>query len=92
MEIGRAFDRDRVDPFLEKALEAGEPREARPLRNAEGLAHFVGPLLEVVRDSDDLEAAVLLEEAGDPLAAVAAADQADIDLQVGLGPAHQLGL
>ena len=46
-------------------------------------------VLEVVRHGDEVVAAVLLEQVGDPLAAAAAADQADINLRVGLRAAHQ---
>ena len=43
-------------------------------------------------DGDDFVAAVLLEKAGDPAAAPAAADEAQPDFRVGLGPPDELRL
>jgi hypothetical protein len=52
--------------------------------------NFIRVVLEVIRDGNEIIAAVLLEQAGDPFAAVAAADEADVNLRVGLRAAHQL--
>ena len=92
MKIRRAFDDDRVELLLQQPAIAGEPGEAAGGRHVELRSGLVGVVLEVIRDGDDVIAAVLLEQVGHPFPAVAAADEADVDLRVGLGAADQLRL
>ena len=82
VEVRRAVDRHGVH-LLQQLQVALEAREAIGLRDLQLLAGVVHAVLEVVGHGDDVVAAVLLEQLGDPGAAPAAADQAEIDLGIG---------
>ena len=80
MEERRALDRHRVELLLEQPAIGGQSREAPRRRNAELVARGLDPIREVVGQRDDVVAAVLLKQVGDPAAAPAAADDAEIHL------------
>ena len=92
MEIGRALDDDGVELLFQELAVARKAGVAVGGGDLKLLARSVGVVREVVRHRNEVVTAVLLEEVGDPFAAVAAADEADVDLRVGLGPAEQGGL
>ena len=84
MKIGRADDRDSVESaggdHLLGALQAGE---SPPGRQLEFLRCDLDLVFKIIRQRDDLVAAVLLElRADDHLAAVAAADQSEANATV----------
>ncbi len=56
------------------------------------LPSVIDAVLEVIGAGDNVVSAVLLEQLGDPGAATAAAEHAEIDLGVGTGAAHELRL
>ena len=89
MEVGRALDHHGVELLLQQLAITGKPGIAVGGGHIELRPRLIRVVLEVVRHGDKVVAPVLLEQVGDPLPAVAAADQADINLRVGLGAAHQ---
>jgi len=91
MEVGRALDHHGVQLLVDQLLVAGESGKPLVRRHAELVAGIVRLVLEVIEHRDHVVAAVFLEQVGNPRAASAATDQADVDPRVGVGAAHELG-
>ena len=84
MEIRRREHGDDVDAArFDQFLEAVESGEAAVRGHLEFLALAVHRFLEVIRERDDLEAAVLERHLADVVRASAAADDADAQLAAG---------
>ena len=87
MEVGRAFDDNGVRLGRQQPLVARQAAEGRFCGHAQPLGRGLGTVGEIVGRGDELVAAVLLEQIGDPVAPAAAADQAQGDLGIRLRPA-----
>jgi hypothetical protein len=82
VEVGRGNDRHGIH-LVQKLQIAFEPGVAIGRGHTDFVAKTIRAILEVVRCRDDVVSAMGLEELGDPGAASAAADDAQIDLGVG---------
>ena len=92
MEVRGALNDYRVELLLQQLAVAGEPGVAVGGGHVELRPRLIRVVLEVIRDGHNVVASVLLEQVGDPFAAVAAADEADINLRVRLGATHEFRL
>ena len=91
MKIRRRNDGDGVRLGVQRPLVGGQAAEG-PLRgNAHPLGHLRGAVGKVVGRGDELVAAVLGEEVGDPTAPRAAAEQGQLDLGVRLRAGDEFG-
>jgi hypothetical protein len=78
VEERRGFNCHGLQLLLEEPAITGEAREAARRRNAKLVAHPVDTVGEVVGSREDVVAAMLPEQIGDPAAASAAADDAQV--------------
>ena len=91
VEIGRRLDDHRVELAFQQPLVARQPRVTARRVDLVLLAHGIGFVLEVVRAGHQPILAGIGEQLGNPTAASAAADQANLQHRVGLRAKDQRG-
>ena len=89
VEIRRRLNHHRVELLFQKALVSGEAGEAPGLVHLELFSRRLRLVREIVRHGRQVVMAVFQEQVGDPRAAPAAADEAEVDFGIALGAAGQ---
>ena len=89
VEIRRRHNRHRVELLFQQALVSGEAGEAPGLVHLELFSRRLRLVREIIRHRHQVVMAVFQEQVGDPRAAPAAADEAEVDFGIALGAAGQ---
>ncbi len=91
VEVRRRFHDDGIQLLLQHALVARQSGVTRFGFHIQLAAEVIETILEIVGRRHDVVATVFLEQFGNPRAAATAANEADIDLLIGLIAPDQLG-